>query len=526
MLQTMHRARRLALIAFLFLSISLPVFAQIYKETQLLPDGRAMHGAAVLGDFLYVISGTVGSQSASFTQSVILSRIMPGGQLGPWQETTPLPRNRHYIAGSTIALDDVLYVIGGKDGLTDEYAPTAYWARPRSDGQLGHWEESSPFMSVGRSFITVVAGPGHLHLIGGMDTTRTPTAEVISGVVAPGGAITSWIAGPSLPEPLWWHHAAAVGGRVWVWGGLPNQHYAVISNRVYSAPILASGQLGPWVLASEVMPVPYFGGTATTAGSFLLAFCPRLGPDAVTSDVWYSVIGEQGLSQWSRIDTGIPNRIYQATAPDYRRGTVYFTGGKADRGGDGRDPRVFFFELSDQARQQDLDVIPDAVAEPPAATMMMAAASSPTAVPAASAPAPSLAPGQPTAQPTPRQYTWQSATALPAGAIDGFMTYEQARRAAANSPSRPMILFFHHPQSRTSRQQVELLQTDAPALRALLGRVPVAWIDVAESPQLAQQLGVFRAPMWSIYDRTGRLVGTHAGTLRVEQLEQAVASTP
>jgi thioredoxin-like negative regulator of GroEL len=142
------------------------------------------------------------------------------------------------------------------------------------------------------------------------------------------------------------------------------------------------------------------------------------------------------------------------------------------------------------------------------------------------APSPSLAPSQTTAQPTPRQYAWQAATALPTGAIDGFMTYEQARGAATTSPSRPMILFFHHPQSRTSRQQVERLQADAPALRDLLGRVPVAWIDVAESPQLAQQLGVFRAPMWSIYDRTGRLLGTHAGILSVEQLEQAVASTP
>jgi hypothetical protein len=76
-----------------------------------------MHGAAVLGDYLYVFGGA--KETLGWTDSTQVAPVYPDGSLGAWLETTPLPENRHYIANGTVTLNDVVYIAGGAVGESD-----------------------------------------------------------------------------------------------------------------------------------------------------------------------------------------------------------------------------------------------------------------------------------------------------------------------------------------------------------------------------------------------------------------------
>ncbi|MCX7719556.1 MAG: kelch repeat-containing protein, partial [Candidatus Sumerlaeaceae bacterium] len=68
------------------------------KQCTELPDGRQMHGAAVVGPRLYVFGG--GSNQGGWDNSVISAEIRPDGNLSQWRSETPMPERRHYIGMS------------------------------------------------------------------------------------------------------------------------------------------------------------------------------------------------------------------------------------------------------------------------------------------------------------------------------------------------------------------------------------------------------------------------------------------
>lgn len=474
-----------------------------------LPEGRQMHGAAVLGGYLYAVGGVV--SPGGFTTSVVASVIDVEGSLGAWRPTTPLPANRHYIGQSTVALDDVLYVVGGKNGASGRYYNDVLWTRPGAGGQLEPWKTSRPFGESGLSFVVVVTTPGMLHLIGGYDQSA-PVASVTTGLTAPGGGIVAWEAGPPLPKPLWQHNAAVAGGRVWVWGGLSQSAYSPISSAVYSAPVLGTGRLGAWreePSAAGPGGGGIFGGASTAAGSYLLTFCPRLGENVYTGEVLYGLQDGSGVIGWNRVKTSLPNQVYSAVATDYRRGAVYLLGGKRDRSSSQpADPRVFVARLAmDSGSGGSAGDGGGKVATAPPSSSgsgsvgMIASAARPTLVASGSPRVDAdLTPGGGSAE---GSYAFQAQSRLAQGAAPGFLPYDQGRRLAAGPPGRPLVLYFHSPMSRLCAEQTRLFLE--PSWKALQQRAVFCWIDLRESPQLAQQLGVTKTPTWVFYDAGGKL---------------------
>ncbi len=490
-----------------------------FVEVNPLPEGRQMHSAAALGDYLYVFGGA--KAAVGWTQSVQVAPVYADGTLGAWLETTPLPENRHYIANGTIALNDVVYIAGGAVGETG-HANTVLWTRPIPGGNLEPWRQSTPFTRDRLSFITVVSTPGRLHLLGGLSEDGQPTNYVIQGTIASDGSLTEWTPGPPLPKPLWWHQAAASGGRVWVWAGLPTGEYTPISTSVYSAPILGTGELGAWRDEPNPLPVPIFGATTATAGSYLLSFCPRISQDQSTNDVWFNFVSNDSLGPWQRISTQLPNRIYFAVATDYRRDTVYVIGGKSQRGAGDPNGRVFFFRLAAEAPTEVAQAAPTATRPPAARATAPPTAAQPAAPyypPAPAQPAPGVA-AQP-AQTAP-QFSYQAQAQLAQGAVPGFYSFNQAREIASTPPRRPLVLYFHNNVSSACRQQVQTLLND-PRWPELSRQAVFAWIDVEQSPQIAQQLGIYKVPSWALYDTQGNPLGQNYGILSVDQIAAAVA---
>lgn len=482
------------------------------KETTPMPTRRQMHGAAVLGDRLYVVGGVIGNEQ--YTAATHMATILPDSSLGPWSETTPLPKPRAYIANSTLALNDMIYVIGGIDGLTDEKFNTAIWARPGPDGSLSAWEESAPFPGPGLSNLTVVSTPGFLHILGGSTGDRVPTRAVISGGMDAQGRLAWWEPGPPLPEALWFHNSVAVAGRVYVWGGRTAQPAGpagtTVSARVYSSPILSTGRLGPW-REEAPLPAPLYSAAGAAAGPFLLMFCPRDASFNATNDAWFASVTPQGLSPWGRASTALPMRLYVAAAPDYRRGVIYIPGGRIDpqERDESVDNRVFYFQLTPSVRQASETQLAYAHSGGEAQTAPGAPGESVTAADA---------PPQPTAIYT---YLASERTSQQAAA-PGFLTFTQARMATLQGPPKPVALYFNIAGAKPCERQKEML--NAPEVQALAQNAILAWVENREWPQLAQQLGIYRCPAWVIYNPRGVECGRHYGALTPAQIAQGIQS--
>lgn len=475
-------------------------------STRPMPNNRAFHGSAVMGDFLYVFGGRTsegdGDGDEVDSTSSLFARIGLDGQLGDWGETTPLPGPRYYISNSTLVMNDVVYIVGGSDAvLGGTRINTAIWSRPLPNGTLTPWQESAPF---GEPLSTpaAVTTPGHLHVIGGQVGGSEISNRVWTNQIFADGSLSQWSPGPALPVPLWFHQAGVSGGRVYVWGGLmvPQSEGVNPIPAILSAPIMSTGRLGPWRREPVNLPHGFYSGPSTVAGNFLMSFLPR-GPDRnVVREAFYSQVMPGGrLTNWASRPAQIENSIYHAVAPDYRRGSIYITGGRT-----GRNPQeslpmtnhVNYFTLSPAARQE---------AE---RTWLAAVRAHENTVSAAPAP------GEQTTV-----LTYVADRELQEGAVEGFQTVSEARRRA-DRERVPLIMYFNLRDAAPCVEQNEKINT--PEFRRLTEVAAFAWIDSSEYPQLVQQMAVYRVPTWIFYDATGQERYRQIGILNHTQIANAL----
>ncbi len=479
---------------------------QFVQRATDLPLRRAFGGTAVLGDYVYYLGGSQGTAAGydaeSVSTSVVKARLLPNGRLGSWEQTTPLPQPRHYIENATLVLNDVVYIIGGSalPAKGDRYN-TALFSRPLPNGTLLPWTESQPFDSEGLSTITAVSTPGHIHIIGGLYRDAGASNKVHTNTIYADGSMGSWTPGPTLPMPLWYHSAGVAGGRVYVWGGMPTEDRKQVSPLMFSAPILGSGKLGAWRQEVRRLPQPFFAASTAVAGDYLISFSPRYSGSVGSSDVWYAAVTPQGVSNWYRRQTNVPSQLYHAAATDYRKGMIFFGGGRSGPG----QPMLqnfFSFALGSSARDQ---------AERAWLAAQRAHQNTVAAFPAPGA-------GQNERQTT---LTYTTASTLSSGAVNGFKTYGDAR-TVAESRRLPLVVYFALEDARPCIEQRQLLE--APEFQQIVPKASWAWVETKNYPQLAQQIGVYRVPTWVFYDETGNEVqnARTVGVKSVTDLAKAV----
>ncbi|GAB4319702.1 MAG: hypothetical protein Kow0059_13830 [Candidatus Sumerlaeia bacterium] len=462
-----------------------------YAQTTPMPTGRQMYGTAVLGDFIYLIGGT---EITGYATSVLMAPIRPDGQLGQWQQTTPLPAPRSYIGNSTMALNDIVYVVAGWDGPQAKASNTILWTRPRADGSLESWRESPPYPGQGTNCAVAVATPGYIHLIGGQAEGNVILPDVWSARVAPDGSIAAWEPSQALPTPLWFHCGGVAAGRVWVWGGLTGPKNDSVSATVYAAAILSSGRLGPWTVATAAsLPQPFYSASSVVTGNFLLSFCPRYQGGVESNDVWFATASAQGLSPWQRLPTDLPSKLYIGLGTDYRRGFVYIPGGRksfADR--TSLDNNVYYFQLSGGQTARTT----------PAATATAATADAAVTIDAG-----------PSGGASRLSYMQVGGSG---GVHPGFLPYEQARQMAL-AQNKPLVLYFFNNRARRCEEQRQILNTFNAS--AWNGRIVFAEVDTVKFPQVTQQYGVFRIPHWIMFDAAGNALLSQSGVLSAQDLQ-------
>lgn len=482
------------LMLFIFL-ISYEIYSQqqFYKLIAQLPGPRQMYGSVVLGDYIYLIGGNTqgkGDSPEGYSTDVEKALINPNGTLGRWEKTTQLISSRSYINNTTIALNDVVYVVAGYDGRVDKKTNSIYWTRPLPNGHLEKWRESPAYPGKGISCSAAVATPGYLNLIGGNDESGQVSNLVWSAKVAPDGSITGWEQGNSLPVPLWFHCAGVAGGKVWVWGGLTANDNNATNKIVYSAPILSSGKIGPWAASGSILPQPFYSASSTVSGSFLLTFCPRYTAGIFSNDIWYANATSQGLTQWQKVSTEITSKLFVGVATDYRRGFVYIPGGRIDQKEEetSLDKNVYFFALS---KREQSDAKSDA-------TITVDVSRKPTG-------AEHLSYVQQV------QQTKNTVSNLP-----GFIPYEQARQFSTLQRI-PMVVYLYSNKANKCIEQNQLMQNFNTSIYNK--RVIFAEIDTVQFPQFAQQQGVFKIPCWIFFDSYGKEKFRNIGLLQLNELD-------
>lgn len=459
---------------------------------------RAFHGSAVLGDYIYVIGGSIvgtvnGKKGEIATKDVEYAHINSDGTLGAFQNTTPLGQPRHYINNSTLVLNDTVYVIGGSSAiLNGKRTNTVAWTRPKSDGSLEPWRESQPFAEAGASSGLALATPGYLHMIGGI-TNSTVIASVSSIKVSPDGSLSeTWEKGPSLPKPRWFHGGAVAGGRVYVWGGLESASQKNIdpSNLIFSAPVLVSGQLGEWRQESVTLTQPFYASSIAVAGPYLFSIAPRYKGRVEGDDIWWSIAGPEGIGQWTKREATLPAKAYHSSATDYRRGVIYFQGGRP--GANVMSPATSMIRLSGKAREQaESQWVANEKAHADSVSTRDLAATTPSAPGTAGAGAASI------------------------GNPGSFMSFEQGK-AQSKSRNQPLLIYFRSANAKPCHDQDEKLKGDA--LAGVLGSNVLAQVDVQASPQVAQQYAIYRVPTWVAYDANGTELKRATGVLEPADL--------
>lgn len=478
--------------------------AEAIRAVRPMPFGRAFHGACVLGDHLFVLGGAsyTGQSFGQFVSenelAVYHAPILADGELGEWKTTTPLPAPRHYLANSTVVLNDVVYIVGGTDEIQDgKRHTTILMNRAQADGGLGQWEETAKFPDTGLSFTTAFSTPGWLHMVAGVTSDRKLSPKTWSVEVKPDGHLGEWREGPSLPASLWYHQSGVSGGRVYVFGGLETYPDAdKINGAVFAAPLLGDGRIGDWTTSSP-LPQAFYGGASSSIGPYIMSFMGRYAPGSrgENGDVWWAVTGPDGLSSWTRMPSKVATRRYHALASDYRRSSFYLVGGKVniDSGG---YPNVYLFSLTPEAR---------AFAERGwnAGDTAGGDSSENTASLSASTP---ISAGGP------------SITGLP----EFFLPYQLASQYDDRGNTRPMVMYFMAPDSKPTIEQNA--QLNDPVARDAAGRAVFAAVNVVANPQIAQQRGVFRVPTWLFFDSKGVLIDRHTGSMSAQELADKVAT--
>ncbi|MBN1900333.1 thioredoxin family protein, partial [Candidatus Sumerlaeota bacterium] len=211
-----------------------------------------------------------------------------------------------------------------------------------------------------------------------------------------------------------------------------------------------------------------------------------------SSDIWFTTVKPEGLSEWRRIETDIDSRLYIGVATDYRKGYIYIPGGRKTPLEDEKSltGTVFMLRLASSVQA-------DAKTE---------IASSPAL----------YGPASGDGQLSYIQQTRQENSVFP-----GFLPYEKARQIS-QSQFKPLVIYFYTEKARHCQNQAQILRNLKGSKYA--GRVILAEVDLEKFPQISQQYGVFRVPTWIFFDSSGVVKFKQEGAVTLESLDAAVRS--
>lgn len=204
------------------------------------------------GNYLYRIGGEAEGGAASDKTFVALIPAEPDAE-PVWAETTPLPSGRAY--GTAFAVGNLMFVVGGSDG-TNPTSTIYYTSISGSDGTLGFsgtplfWEKNPSDLPYALSHASHVLHDGRIFLIGGKKSIGASN-DIIHARVWQKGQIGMWYTSPrhlgsarhSTAATLWYDRNESFTPYLMVAGGIDKNGAVLDETAVFE--IGKSGYLHP-----------------------------------------------------------------------------------------------------------------------------------------------------------------------------------------------------------------------------------------------------------------------------------------
>lgn len=335
-----QQSRTLPILGILLLAATL-LITGLYKQSCSPPEGwqdgwlevtpfqnprRALAATATNG-YLYIIGGV--DAQGQYVRPVEYAPILADGQLGEWQETSPLRKGRFYLAAANH--NGYLYALGGGGGeLGDDNVPLASVERAKinPDGSLQPWQHHSYLTTPRRGLKTSVVN-NRLYAIGGYNGQFLKSIEHLD-LNKPASA-QQWQLDPEQAKMDRYIHAAAtLGKQLFLLGGHVEKGGPMSYGDVESAAISANGWLEPWQIAETRLLNARFIASAFALENHLYLLGGHDGIRRLATVEMASVSASGKVHAWSPLKS--LNHKRSATAVALTGTTVYVAGGMDDRG--------------------------------------------------------------------------------------------------------------------------------------------------------------------------------------------------
>lgn len=436
------------------------------RSVSTLPFAVQMHGSAVIGNRLYVLGGSV--DGVGHVDMVWAATVDREARVSPWAPQTPLPDLRHNINNAVEVVNSRIYIAGGSVAEDRKSTDTGIsnindviYTTVQANGTLGTWARSLPFGEP-RSLIATANDGRALYITGGA-THTVPRDEVLAADFMPDGSLGPWRQLGTLPQPLWFHGAAILEGRLYIWGGLTQSRSSSATDAVWSAEILPTSRLGSW-RAEPPLPIPIYSSANRGFNDYIVSIGGRLAGGQPVNDIFVSKLDGGRVSPWRRLGTNLDTQYFHGLGLDEGRGWIFITGGRS------RPDLAQFGRIIQDVRAFQLQA--------------------------------------------PREAQSPTLTAL------GFMDLQTARNQAQAS-GRRILLYFRSPEVPSCLRFEDELQGQKMTQDVLSG-YHLAVVDVSRNPQLSYDFGLFKVPAFAILGPGGTPLKTSVAIRTTEQLRDFI----
>ena len=244
-----------------------------------LPEAVLNHAGVAANDFMYVLGGYHATLAAGDVTSDIVyyNKVNTNGSLNSWRTANPLPNNLSYLSASV--WNNTIYVIGGLD-MNSDLQKAVYSAQIQSDGSLSSWVTQPPLPVP--IYIHASVANGYFYVLGGLivDGSQISTNIYYTKINAD-GTLAGWIQTTRTPQPLSFFGAIAAGGRVYAIAG---SNGAEPLNVFYNAMVTGDGSLSSWS-AGPTLPEPLEGLAAAVSDAYIFV-SGGISPSTITAAVY------------------------------------------------------------------------------------------------------------------------------------------------------------------------------------------------------------------------------------------------
>lgn len=267
-------------------------------STPLTGAARALSAAAVADGYVLVTGGE--TTDGGVVSTIDSAPLNGDGTVGSWTTTTVSPaRHSHAV----VAVDDVVFLLGGNDGASALDTVTGYTF---SNGTLTPSSQLSGAFSP-REGLSAAAQNGFVYVVGGRNGA-TYTNDVRYTKATPAGIVT-FQAGPVLPDARAFHASFIYDGYLYVLGGLVN---GTATDTGYRARIQPNGTLAGWTPMTTPLPSPRSHFSAVVINGAVHLIGGRDGADSPIASVDSAPISANGAAERWVTEAALQPSVYLA----------------------------------------------------------------------------------------------------------------------------------------------------------------------------------------------------------------------